>query len=54
MSITDILEQAKADMCNHYCKYPLQEAPKNEDGTPNNEWLFEEGTPCENCPLNNL
>lgn len=48
-SITEILDEVREDMCNNYCKYP------NEKGHEDNpDWLFEEGTPCKNCPLNRL
>lgn len=48
MSVTEMIEKVKEDMCNDYCKYP-------------NEWDEEEqgmdlcdSEVCANCPLNNL
>ena len=47
--ITEILEEVIAEMCDHYCKYP-EMTPEGES----EDWLWEEGSPCENCPLNKL
>ena len=52
--ITKIINETVKEMCGHYCKYPEQEAPLLDDGTPNDNWLFEDGSPCYTCPLNNL
>lgn len=49
MSIQEQLEQVKFEICDKYCKYPTEEG--HED---NPDWLFEEGSPCDNCPLNKL
>lgn len=48
--ITEILEEVKEEMCDKYCIYPKQPIPegKTENG------LFEEDSPCNNCPLNQL
>lgn len=46
-SITEILKEIKEAMCDNYCKYPDM---KND----NENWLFEDGSPCETCPLNRL
>lgn len=46
-SFSDTLEEVKAEMCDHYCKFPIME---NE----NENWLFEEGGPCNECPLGKL
>jgi hypothetical protein len=50
MSITEQIEKVKEEMCSSYCKYPDQEIPEGKT----EDWLFEEGSPCENCPLNKL
>ena len=48
MSVTEMIEKVKEDICNDYCKYP-------------NEWDEEEqgvelcdSEVCASCPLNNL
>lgn len=48
-SITAILENVKNEMCDHYCKYPGV-IPEGKD----ENWLFEDDSPCMNCPLNKL
>ncbi len=49
-TITDVLESVKEDMCNNYCKYSNGPIPEGKD----DNWLFEDGSPCDNCPLNRL
>ena len=46
MSIQEIIEEVKEDICNNYCKYPEQW--KEEDGE------LCESEICANCPLNRL
>lgn len=46
-SIVEILEEVKKSMCDDYCKYSNMEHD-------NDDWLFEDGSPCETCPLNRL
>ncbi len=50
MSITEQIEKVREEMCSSYCKYPEQEIHEGKTV----DWLFEEGSPCENCPLNKL
>ena len=47
-SVTEQIEDIKADICNHYCKYPDiwdEEAEGRE---------LCESEVCTNCPLNRL
>lgn len=48
--IADILEEVKGDMCDNYCKYPTQTPPEGKD----EDWLFDDDSPCQTCPLNKL
>lgn len=50
MTITQQIEEIKEKMCDKYCKYPEQPIPEGKD----KDWLFEEGSPCDTCPLNEL
>ena len=51
MSIAEILEDTKAEMCNKYCRYPQEPIPEGRS----DNWLVEDDdSPCMNCPLNNL
>lgn len=51
MSVTELIEKVKEDMCNGYCKY--SNAPIPEGKTE--DWLYEdEDSPCNDCPLNRL
>ena len=46
--ITELIEEAKENMCNSYCKYPVtwdEEAEGCE---------LSESEICDNCPLNQL
>ena len=45
MSISEIIEEVKTEMCDHYCKYTEQ-----FDAEGNIEDLFESDI-CKNCPL---
>ena len=49
-SITEQIEEAKSQMCDDYCIYPKQPIPEGKT----DNWLFEDDSPCVNCPLNNL
>lgn len=49
-SITQQFEEIKEEMCDQYCKYTNQPIPEGKD----EDWLFESGSLCENCPLNRL
>lgn len=51
MSVTELIEKVKEDMCNDYCKY--SNAPIPEGKTE--DWLYEDkDSPCNDCPLNRL
>lgn len=49
MTIAEILDEVKCKICDGYCKYPNE--PGHEDDP---DWLFRDGGPCDNCPLNDL
>lgn len=49
-TIREQLEDICEEVCDKICKYP--DMPVPEGKTDN--WLFEEGSPCEDCPLNKL
>lgn len=46
-TLEETLEEVKEAMCDDYCKYSNMEHD-------NENWLFEDGSPCETCPLNRL
>ena len=49
ISIRDIIEDIKSDICDNYCKMPYQFSK--------NEWeeiAYTEGSPCGKCPLRRL
>ena len=48
MTATEIIEEAKADICNNYCKYPEQ---WNEEETGVE---LCDSEVCANCPLNRI
>lgn len=48
--IVRIIEKTCNKMCDSYCKYPLMDPPEGK----NEDWLYEDDSPCCNCPLNNL
>lgn len=44
------IEKILGEMCDQYCKWPFEPVPEGkEDG-----WLFEDGSPCDKCPLAEL
>lgn len=49
-SISDIFEEVKSGVCDKICKYSNGPIPEGKD----DNWLFEDGSPCETCPLNLL
>lgn len=48
MSITEIIEDVKADICNNYCKYPHIFDEESEGCE------LCESDICQNCPLGRL
>lgn len=48
MSITEIIEEVKEQICNDYCRYP-REWDEEEQGCD-----LSESETCANCPLNRL
>lgn len=51
MTVTEIIEDVKAKMCDFYCKYP-GEYDKHKDG--DNAYIRALDKQCEKCPLNRL
>lgn len=50
-SISQLLEEAKEEICNHYCKYPYEPIPEGKD----EDWLWTDPeSPCQHCPLDRL
>lgn len=50
LSISQQIEQIKEEMCDKYCRYPQDPIPEGKD----EDWLFEEDSPCSKCPLDRL
>lgn len=48
MTIAEILEEVKTDMCNDYCRYP-KEFDEEKEGCE-----LCESEHCQSCPLNRL
>jgi len=48
-TIREQVEKIASEICDNYCKYPNE--PGHEDDP---DWLFREGIPCDNCPMNRL
>ena len=46
-TITEQMQKITEDICDNYCKYPLLEKYKGDEGQQN---MFDEI--CEKCPLN--
>lgn len=44
--ISEILEDIASEMCDHYCKYPIEYKPEEHDGVE----IFDSDI-CRNCPL---
>lgn len=50
-SVTEIMEEVRDEICNHYCKYPIQPIPEGKT----EDWLFDDpDSPCQNCLLDRL
>lgn len=45
-TVSDILEEVKQEICDDYCKYPIQVDSKED--------LFADDSPCMTCPLSRL
>jgi len=50
MTVTQIIDDVIAEVCEKICRYTHEPPPEGKD----DDWLYEEGGPCENCPLNKL
>lgn len=51
-SVTEIIEDVKEDICDKYCKYPLEYLAEIKDPDLAHELMLE--TKCKNCPLQRL
>ena len=49
MSITEIIEEVKDQICNDYCRYPKEWDEEDHDGLE-----LCESEVCAACPLNRL
>ena len=49
MTVSEIFEEVKTEMCDKYCKYPCEYDPEDHDGVE----LFDTDI-CKNCPLGRL
>lgn len=49
-SISDTLEVVKSEICDNYCKYPIDYALMYEDSEVAYETMLEDI--CSECPLN--
>jgi len=47
-TIREQVEKIASEICDNYCKY------QNERHEDDPDWLFREGIPCDNCPMNRL
>lgn len=49
ISVSEVLEKVKADVCDRICKYPCSPIPKGK----NEDWLIDDPeSPCNTiCPL---
>lgn len=46
LTVTDIFEQIKQEICDDFCKYPGLMQDQDD--------LYKENGPCSKCPLNKL
>lgn len=49
-TISQMLEDIAHEMCDHYCKYSAMEPPEGKD----ENWLLDDDSPCQMCPLQRL
>lgn len=49
-TITKMLEDIAQEMCDGFCKYTAMEPPEGKD----ENWLMEDDSPCQMCPLQKL
>jgi len=49
-TVTKIIEDVIAEVCDKICSYTHEPPPEGKD----DGWLYEEGSPCHECPLNKL
>lgn len=46
LTVTDIFEQIKHEICDDFCKYPGLVQDQDD--------IYKENGPCSKCPLNKL
>lgn len=49
-TIPQMLEEIAHDICDHYYKYSAMEPPEDKD----ENWLMDDDSPCQMCPLQRL
>ena len=52
MKKAEIIQEVKEEMCDHYCKYPVEFLMTYEDSEEAHDKMIEEM--CAECPLNRL
>ena len=50
MTISEQIESIKERVCDCICKYTVMPIPEGK----NDDWLFDDDSPCKDCPLNDL
>lgn len=50
MTVTQIIEEVIAEVCDKICRYTISAPPEGKD----DNWLIEDDSPCHECPLNKL
>lgn len=49
-TVTEKINEIKEKMCSQYCKYPCMTPPDDKD----EDWLMDDDSPCNGCPLMEL
>lgn len=52
MKRTEVIQEVKEEMCDHFCKYPEWYLMNYEDSEEAHDTMVEEM--CSECPLNRL
>ena len=50
MTVREQIEEIIEKICDSYCKYPNMTPPEGKT----EDWLFDDDSPCRNCPLNQM
>ena len=54
MTVAEIIEEVKIEMCNDYCRYPREYDPREYDPEEHDGAELYDTDICRNCPLNRL